>query len=116
MDCLFQFLKDKLNKITYSHELLVKQSNNVAKSLNKLEEIDLTDINFLRNLNQQSACCKITMAAHVNYCENFIDFAYKLYMKLFLSRNRLHFLERDELQLQKYCFIFSRLGATSRHK
>jgi hypothetical protein len=101
VDGMFQFLKDKLNKLTYSHELLVKQSNNVAKSLNKLEDLNSADITLLRKQNKQSACCKITMAAHVNCCENFIEFAYKLYMKLFLSRNKLHFLETNNLHIQR---------------
>ena len=94
MDCLFKFLKEKLNNLTYSHELLVKQSNTVAKSLNKLEDLNSADIGLLQKLNQQSTCCKITMTAHVNYCESFIDFAYKLYMKLFLSKNKIHFEEQ----------------------
>ena len=105
VECLFQFLKDKLANLTYTHELLVKQSNDVAKVLNKLENINSTDKIVIKKLNQQSSSCKIAISDHVNCCENFIDVAYKLYMSMFLSKDRLHLLETDKPAFQKYSFI-----------
>ena len=78
--------------MTLTHDLLLKQSGHIAKVLEQLD--DLNKAEQIIKISKKSASCKALLHTHVNYCEDFLDMAYKLYIKL--SNNRVHLA--DEVQ------------------
>jgi hypothetical protein len=73
----------------------------MSLSVKMMKELSIHDKELITKLNNQSSTFMITMKSHVNYCETFVKYAYKIYkvyMKLFLSKNEVHILPKHDVK------------------
>jgi len=79
---MFQIFKDKMNKINDSQTLLIQQRKALATFLLALESKKKVDEKLIKELKTELSHYDASIIEHIHMNESFMDYAYKLCLKL----------------------------------
>lgn len=100
METMFQIFKDKMKKITDSQTFLIEQRSGLGRFILEIENKKKNDQKLIKELKSELSHYDISILEHIHMNESFMDYAYKLCLKL------LFLLKKNKEESGKTDFLF----------